>query len=102
MPRLVRIVAVNIAHHMTQRGNARQFVFTADSECLVYMQLLRQYVELYELSLLGYCLMSNHVHLIVVPRKPEALPVALKQTHGRYASYGNAAHRSNYPGRAGR
>jgi REP element-mobilizing transposase RayT len=53
VPRLARIVAVNIAHHVTQRGNARQFVLTADEECLVYLQLLRQYIELYELSLLG-------------------------------------------------
>src|SRR6266852_1906068 len=39
--------------------------------------------------------MSNHVHLVVVPRKAEALALALKQTHGRYASYWNAAHRSS-------
>ena len=68
MARLARIVAVNVAHHVTQRGNARQFILAADSERLVYLQLLRQYVELHELSLLGYCLMSNHVHLVVVPR----------------------------------
>jgi putative transposase len=57
--------------------------------------LLRQYVQLHELSLLGYCLMSNHVHLVVAPRKADALAVALKQTHGRYASYWNAAHKSS-------
>jgi putative transposase len=95
MARLARIVAVNIAHHVTQRGNARQSILAADSERLVYLQLLRQYVELHELSLLGYCLMSNHVHLVVVPPKTEALALALKQTHGRYASYWNAAHRSS-------
>ena len=95
MARLARIVAVNVAHHVTQRGNARQFILAADSERLVYLQLLRQYVELHELALLGYCLMSNHVHLVVVPQKVEALALALKQTHGRYASYWNAAHRSS-------
>ena len=95
MARLARIVAVNVAHHVTQRGNARQSILAADSERLVYLQLLRQYVELHGLSLLGYCLMSNHVHLVVVPRKAEALALALKQTHGRYASYWNAAHRSS-------
>lgn len=95
MARLARIVAVNVAHHVTQRGNARQFILAADSERLVYLQLLRRYVELHEVSLLGYCLMSNHVHLVVVPRKAEALALALKQTHGRYASYWNAAHRTS-------
>src|ERR1700686_1453206 len=95
MARLAHIVAVNVAHHVTQLGNARQFILAADSERLVYLQLLRQYVELHELDLLGYCLMSNHVHLVVIPRDPEALALALKQTHGRYAAYWNAAHRSS-------
>ena len=34
--------------------------------------------------------MTNHVHLIVIPERAESLPLALKQTHGRYASYLNA------------
>jgi putative transposase len=44
----------------------------------------------HRLSLLGYCLMSNHVHLIVIPRKTESLPFALRHVHGRYAAYFNA------------
>jgi putative transposase len=94
MARLSRIVVVNLPHHVTQRGNARQFILACDSERSVYLELLRKYVQLLELSLIGYCLMSNHVHLVAIPRKPDALARALKQTHGRYASYWNAAHRS--------
>jgi putative transposase len=45
--------------------------------------------------LLGYCLMSNHVHLVVVPHEADSLATALKQTHGRYASYWNGAHKSS-------
>jgi putative transposase len=52
--------------------------------------LLRQSSELCGLSLLGYCLMSNHVHLIAVPRTTAAMGQTLKHTHGRYASYWNA------------
>ncbi|HZQ69373.1 MAG TPA: transposase [Terriglobales bacterium] len=44
---------------------------------------------MYSLSLLGYCLMSNHVHLIAVPGMPDSLAQTLKQVHGRYASYWN-------------
>lgn len=95
MPRLARIAVVNVAHHVTQRGNARQFILANDDERTVYLNLLRKYAELCELSLLGYCLMSNHVHLLVVPRKDDSLARALKQTHGRYASYWNATHRSS-------
>ena len=90
MARLPRVVITNVAHHVTQRGNARQVIPADDADCTAYLELLRQYCELYRLALLGYCMMSNHVHLIVVPRASEALRQTLKQTHGRYAAYWNA------------
>ena len=92
MARLARVVAVGVPHHITQRGNGRQFILTSDAERTVYMELLRQAVQLHSLSLLGYCLMSNHVHLVAIPEKPDSLANALKETHGRYATYWNAAH----------
>lgn len=95
MARLARIAVVNIPHHVTQRGNAKQFILNSDAERSVYLELLQQYVKMYHLSLLGYCLMSNHVHLVLVPHQDASLAVALKQTHGRYASFWNAAHKSS-------
>jgi putative transposase len=95
MARLARLSIVNVPHHVTQRGNARQFILATDAERGVYLDLLRKYVELYALSLLGYCLMSNHVHLVVIPRTSDALATAMKQTHGRYAAYWNALHGSS-------
>src|SRR5262249_39603399 len=93
--RLARVVAVDVAHHVTQRGNARQFILASDGERMVYLDLLRKAVEFHPLSVIGYCLMSNHVHLVVIPRKAEALAEALKQAHGRYAAYWNAVHASS-------
>lgn len=95
MARLARIAVINVPYHVTQRGNARQTILSSDAERGVYLELLRKYTQLYDLSLLGYCLMSNHVHLVVVPRKAQSLAAALKQTHGRYASYWNALHKSS-------
>jgi putative transposase len=54
-----------------------------------------QSIELHSLAVMGYCLMSNHVHLITIPGKVDILERALKDTHGRYASYWNAVHRSS-------
>src|ERR1700690_4643453 len=90
MARLPRVVISDVAHHVTQRGNARQVILADDADRIAYLELLRQYSELYQLSLLGYCLISNHVHLLVVPHTSEALGQTLKQTHGRYACYWNA------------
>ena len=95
MARLPRVVIVDVAHHVTQRGNARQVILADDPDRITYLELLRQSSELYGLSLLGYCLMSNHVHLMVVPRTPVALCQTLKHTHGRYASYWNARQSSS-------
>jgi putative transposase len=93
--RFARVIAVDVPHHVTQRGNARRFILEADADRMVYLDLLRHHAQQQQLTLMGYCLMSNHVHLVVIPRKPEALAVAMKQTHGRYASYWNARHVSS-------
>jgi putative transposase len=90
MGRFARVVLVDVPHHVTQRGNARQAILSDESDCLAYLALLRHYSAFHRLSLLGYCLMPNHAHLIVVPHTSEALAQTLKQTHGRYAAYWNA------------
>ncbi len=89
MARLPRVVIVDVPHHVTQRGNARQVILASDADRLTYLALLREYAQLYALSLLGYCLMPNHVHLIAIPQTSWALSQSLKQAHGRYAAYWN-------------
>jgi hypothetical protein len=70
MARLARVVAVGVPHHVTQRGNGRQFILGCDPDRRVYLDLLRQSIALHGVELIGYCLMSNHVHLIAVPHSP--------------------------------
>ena len=95
MGRLARVVAVDVPHHLTQRGNDRRFILDCDADRATYLSLLRENIELYGVSVMGYCLMSNHVHLIVVPSTADGPAQALKQTHGRYASYWNTVHRAS-------
>jgi len=94
MPRVARVAVAEVAYHVTQRGNGRQFILPSDAERWVYLDLVRQAVRRHALSVVGYCLMSNHVHLVVVPHRPEALAEVFHQVHGRYASYWNVAHAS--------
>jgi len=93
MPRLARTVAVGSAHHITQRGNNRQDVFFVDDDRRVYLELLKEQADKYGLEILGYCLMSNHVHLVVVPKAEEALAKAVGRTHFRYTQYINRFHK---------
>jgi putative transposase len=73
MGRLARVVAVDVPRHLTQRGNDRRFILDCDADRATYLSLLRENIELYGVSVMGYCLMSNHVHLIVVPSTADGL-----------------------------
>ena len=86
---MARVAAVGVAYHITQRGNARRKVFETQNDRLVYLSLLREQARLHQLSLLGYCLMSNHVHVVAIPHRPDSMARALLHSHGRYASYLN-------------
>ena len=74
MPRVARVVIADVAHHITQRGNGRQFILSSDSDRMVFMDLLRQAVEGRELSLVGYCLMSNHLHRVEAQTHRRLIP----------------------------
>lgn len=74
-----------VAHHVTQRGNRCQDVFFSDQDRMRYLAWLKDYADRYELLILGYCLMTNHVHLVVLPQKRDSLWRALQTTHMRYS-----------------
>jgi putative transposase len=89
MPRQARVVAVGAPHHITQRGNNRQDVFLVDEDRLTYLELLTGQSRLCGLNLLGYCLMTNHIHLVAVPDSEESMARTLRRAHSRYAQWFN-------------
>ena len=68
MARIARAVAVGFPHHIVQRGNNRENVFFAEADREKYITLLRKYSQRWDTPVLAYCLMSNHVHLLVRPK----------------------------------
>ncbi len=92
MPRTARIVVPDIPHHITQRGNNRQDVFFVDDDRRVYLSILKEQSEQYGLEILGWCLMTNHIHLIGRPSGEDSLAKALGRTHFRYTQYINKFH----------
>ncbi|HUT25174.1 MAG TPA: transposase [Sumerlaeia bacterium] len=89
MPRIARIVAEGFPHHVTQRGNNREDVFFDDADRAVYLGLLRREAERHDLAVLGYCLMTNHVHLVAVPERADSLAKAIGRAHYFYTRYAN-------------
>ena len=72
-----------VAHPITQRGTDRQQVFFDDPDRQVYVSLLAANARRHGVAILGYCLMSNHVHLVAIPEGEDSLAKALGRTHGR-------------------
>ena len=91
MPRLARTVCARVPHHITQRGNRREAVFFTDADRHAYLGWLREYAEKYQVDILAYCLMTNHVHLVAVPATGDGLQQLLKPLHMRYAQRVNRA-----------
>jgi len=94
MARTARAVAADTPHHVTQRGNGRQDVFFTDRDREVYLDAFFDYAARYSLRVWGYCLMSNHVHFVVVPERERSLARVFGRTHSDYARYANLVRRS--------
>ena len=89
MPRIARIIAPGYPHHITQRGNNRTTVFFDDEDRQNYLKLLIDYAGKHEFQIWAYCLMDNHVHLLVVPGTATALARGIGLTNQVYTQYLN-------------
>ena len=83
MSRLPRIIVPGIPHHVTQRGNGRQRVFMEDDDDALYRDWLAQVCRSNGVEAWSYCLMPNHVHLILAPSDDTGLSRAVGETHRR-------------------
>ena len=90
MSRLARIVIPGLPHHVTQRGNRREAIFFEDGDHEIYRDLLAEQTLKAGVEDWAYCLMPNHVHLILKPGKSDALGKAVGETHRRYTNFINA------------
>jgi putative transposase len=93
MPRQSRIVIPDIPHHITQLGNYRQTVFEEVPDYEHYCSWVKEYAAKYDLSILAFCLMTNHVHFIVVPHTEYSLARGFNTLHMRYSQYMNRKHK---------
>jgi putative transposase len=92
MPRKPREDVAGVVHHVTARGNRQQAIYLDDLDREIYLLLLGQAVRRQRWVCLAYCLMGNHVHLLI--ETPEAgLARGVQRLHGLYADTFNKRHR---------
>jgi putative transposase len=84
---MARVVVPSYPHHVTQRGNRRQKTFFCEDDYRYYVELMSEFTKEAGTEIWAYCLMPNHVHLVMVPSEEDGLRAALGEAHRRYTRH---------------
>jgi putative transposase len=90
MARLARVVVPGLPHLVTQRGPGRAPIFLESGDQGVYRDLLARETRRRGVEVWAYCLMPDHVHMILVPADADGLSLAVGEAHRRYTGFVNA------------
>lgn len=91
MSRPLRIEHDNACYHVTARGDRRSTIFRTDSDRLTWLALLAETCKRFDFTVLAYCLMGNHYHLVVQTRKGR-LSRGMRYLNSNYSQYFNRQH----------
>ena len=94
MSRLARVIVPGFPHHVTQRGNRRERVFFEPGDYSLYRDILAERCRRASVEVWAYCLMPNHVHLVMVPQVPDGLARAIGEAHRQYTGFINVRART--------
>ncbi len=93
MPRIARITLENACYHIITRGNQKQLVFLEPQDYEKYLYLLTKYKKRYKFKLYCFCLMPNHVHLIIEVQDPLKLNKIMRSLNLTYTLYYNSKYK---------
>lgn len=90
MPRTARITMENAFYHIITRGNQKQLVFRDAADYEKYLSILTKYKKRYKFRLYCFCLMPNHVHLVIEVQNPLVLNKIMRGLNLSYTLYFNS------------
>lgn len=93
MPRRARLAVAGIPWHIIQRGNNRSECFFAEQDYLFYLDQLRHQSAKFGCAIHAYCLMTNHVHLLLTPMEAAGPSLMMKHLGQRFVQYINRTYR---------
>ena len=93
MPRQLRFILPGVAAHIVQRGHNRAVCFRRDNDYLLYLLHLRELSERHGCEVHAYCLMTNHVHLLLTPSTAQACTSLMRDLGQRYVQHFNRYYR---------
>ena len=89
MARLPRLTVAEYPHHVIQRGNNRQAIFSRAADYEYFRSLLTENAQKFNVAIHAYVLMTNHVHLLATPIDLDGLPLLMQAVGRRYVRYFN-------------
>jgi putative transposase len=93
MPRRARLAVEGIPWHIIQRGNNRTACFYCADDYHRYLKYLAEQAAKYGCDIHAYCLMTNHVHLLIMPMRQDGAGLMMKHLEQRYVQYINRTYR---------
>ncbi|MDO8311440.1 MAG: transposase [Sideroxyarcus sp.] len=93
MPRRARISIPGIPWHIIQRGNNRSVCFYAEDDYQFYLHYLNELATKFGCAVHAYVLMTNHVHLLLTPQRPDSASLLMKHLGQRYVQYVNRTYK---------
>ena len=78
-------------HHVTQWGVRSIPIFSNDKDRSAYADIMAEQLRRFGVEVLAWCLMTNHTHLVAVPKDHAALARAIGEAHRRYTRMKNFA-----------
>jgi len=93
MARLPRLDVPGVAQHVIQRGNNRQVCFGSEDDFIAYAGWLHEYSLKHEVAIHAWVFMTNHVHLLLTPKKQGGVSKLMQSLGRRYVPYFNYQYR---------
>lgn len=90
MPRTARVTVENACYHIITRGNQKQRVFTEPIDYEMYLSILNKYKKRHKFKLFAFCLMPNHVHLVIEVKEAHKLNKIMRGLNLSYTLYFNS------------
>lgn len=87
MPRQARIIISNLPHHILNRSNNKEIIFSEEEDYKFFLRQVKKYKEKFEVKIYHYCIMPNHYHFLLEPPSPESLAKFMHALMLVYAQY---------------
>ncbi|WP_117161223.1 transposase [Paraliobacillus sp. X-1268] len=94
MPRKARLKSASSIYHIMLRGANKQEIFHDEADCRYFLNTIKKYKIISGLSVYGWCLMNNHVHLLL-KEGSEELSTTIKRIDVAYVYYYNCKYETN-------